>query len=161
MADSLIEGLLRKFGLGSGGWAEGVTRTGVRPDYGLSTVSGISENRAALDPSFRAGEATPTDIRDSLAEIVLSGAGLLPGMPGVPRSDREARASGARRRVDPGQVRQQAADLADGLARLRERDRLQQMMEWEAREPFMRELRKRQGFKSYTEQFNESDKDPH
>lgn len=71
----------------NGGWGEGVQHEGVRPDYGLSTVTGIGQlEKSPYERTMRPGETrTPENIREMLGEVILAaGAAALPGA--VPQS---------------------------------------------------------------------------
>ena len=72
MPDTLKDLLTRYLGTG---WAPGVQQTGVRPDYGLSTATGISPAaRSVYERTLAPGEKRSAEsLRDMLAEVILSG----------------------------------------------------------------------------------------
>jgi hypothetical protein len=66
-----------------GGWAPDVQQSGVRPDYGLSTVTGIGQTaKSPYERTLRPGEERSSEeLRDMLAEVILAaGAGVVPGV---------------------------------------------------------------------------------
>jgi hypothetical protein len=66
-----------------GGWAPDVQQSGVRPDYGLSTVTGIGQTaKSPYERTLRPGEQRSSEeLRDMLAEVILAaGAGAVPGV---------------------------------------------------------------------------------
>lgn len=74
-----LKSILAKLGLGNSGWAEDVQQEGVRPDYGLSTTTGIARARPEAQGGFAPGEAAVEDVRDSLGDVFLAGLGMVPG----------------------------------------------------------------------------------
>ena len=73
------------------GWAPNVQQTGVRPDYGLSTATGISPGaRSAYERTMAPGQRrTPEELQAMLAEVIMAaGSGALPGVQGQARTRR-------------------------------------------------------------------------
>ena len=71
MPDTLKDLLTRYLGTG---WAPGVQQTGVRPDYGLSTATGINPAaRSVYERTLAPGEKRSAEsLRDMLAEVILA-----------------------------------------------------------------------------------------
>lgn len=63
------------------GWGENVQREGVRPDYGLSTATGVSPlAKSGYERTLRPGEERTTDDLQSMLAEVFFAAGGVPGM---------------------------------------------------------------------------------